>query len=256
MALPTAPVLLLAQGFQRRAALLEVGVERARVGSPPGLVLSWDDVPDRAVRDEAASASWPAPLMLDPGGHRYDRPTIGRGAGAATAPWIGRPAPTSEASWDQAASEALRAQRMLAGEPLIVPTVELGAPDWPDGLESALNAARRAYRNRLASDSEFAVRLCLRDEWLSDLRRRRTLLTELTDLPDERGIALHVRWARSDLLDDAPTIERLRQCVSVLASDGRRVIVLQSGLLGWLALAWGAWGFGAGLSQVAWHDST
>ena len=40
----------LAQGYQRRDALLDVGDRLDQAGRAPGLVLSWDDVPDRAVR--------------------------------------------------------------------------------------------------------------------------------------------------------------------------------------------------------------
>jgi hypothetical protein len=54
---------------------------------------------------------------------------------------------------------------------------------------------------------------------------------------------------------DAARLGALRAVVRVLADDGRRVLVVQSGLIGWLSLAWGAWGFSAGMSQGSWFDS-
>jgi hypothetical protein len=255
MALPGAPVFLLQQTHHHRAALPGVGLARAADGgTAPGILLSYDDVHERGVEDAARSCAPLAPLLADPGGHRPGRLTIN---GIDTASWIGRPAPSTPAEWDQTASEATSAQRALGVDAIIIPTVELESTGWPNGLQGAVDAARRSVlRDRRTGDPEWMVRLCLRDDWILDPTRRRTLLNQVTDLPDDLGVALHVRWARRDIIARDDHLDAVAQTVAALARDDRKVMLCEAGLIGWLAIAWGAWGFTAGTSQSSWHDST
>jgi hypothetical protein len=46
----------------------------------------------------------------------------------------------------------------------------------------------------------------------------------------------------------------LRDLVGALADNGTRVFLPQTGWLGWLAMAWGAWGFSGGMAAGTWGD--
>jgi hypothetical protein len=177
--------------------------------------------------------------------------------GVTTAPWIGRSAPSTPAEWDQTTRDAVAAQRALSTDAIIVPTVELESTHWPNGLQGAVDAARRSVRrDRQTGDPEWMVRLCVRDDWILDPTRRRTLLNQVTDLPDGVGVALHVRWSRRDIIARDDHLDAIAHTVAPLARDDRKVLLCEAGTIGWLAIAWGAWGFTAGTSQSSWHDST
>ena len=255
MALPSAPVFLLHQTFKNRAALPPVGAAGiAAGGTAPGLVVCYDDVHERGVLATAGARGSLSPLIADPGGHRYGRREI---SNIPTASWIRRQPPRSSGEWDQTSSEAIQAQRALQTDALVIPTVELQSADWPNGLQRAVDAARRAFRrDHQPRDPDWFARFCVRDDWISQETLRRTLLQQVTDLPDEVGVALHVRWSRRDILTDNAALRALSATVTALADDDRKVLLLEAGLVGWLAIGWGAWGFTAGASQASWHDST
>jgi hypothetical protein len=175
--------------------------------------------------------------------------------GAPMAGWVRRSAPGNRAEWDATMGDSLAEQRTLGVDALNAPGVELAAGGYPTELERQIDAIRRAWRARLSSDPPWFAQLSLHDDWITNVGMRRFALNQLTDLPDDVGIALHVRFARRDASGDTASLGALRQMVRVLADDGRRVLTVRSGLVGWLSLAWGAWGFTAGMSQGSWLDS-
>lgn len=253
MPLPPAPVFLLGQTLQNRDRLSPVGDARIALGErPPGLLLSWDQVHVEGVHDGRASSAPLQPVLADPGvGEKgFDRVTIQR---KDAANWVGAAQPTTATEWDTAIDRALDAQGALGVDAQIISSSLLRRPDWPDGLQLVLDAARRTWRRRGGGDN--FVRVAVEQAWLNDSRQRRTLLNQITDLPRELGVALHVSWAKSAALGDEECIENLRITVDALASDGRRVLLLEGGALGWLAIAWGAWGFTAGIAQSTWLRS-
>jgi hypothetical protein len=255
MSLPQAPVFVLQQTHHHRAALAPIGAALVADGRrAPGIALSYDDVHERGVQETAGKRVPLEPLLADPGGHRYGRETIN---GIATASWIGRSAPNSTTEWDRTTQEATAAQRQIGADAIIIPTVELESTHWPNGFQKAVDAARRSFlRDRRTGDPEWMVRLCVRDDWITDAARRRTLLNQVTDLPDELGVALHVRWARRDILARTDCLDAISMTVRPLAADNRKILLCEAGMIGWLSIAWGAWGFTAGTSQASWHDST
>ncbi|MGA2165566.1 MAG: hypothetical protein ABSH36_14015 [Solirubrobacteraceae bacterium] len=253
MPLPAAPHFLLDQPYQKRDVLIRVGPEGANQGGrPPGLLLHWGQVHDEGVKGDAASGSQLAPLMASPGAARYERDKIGGHKEAAS--WIRRKAPSTHAEWDTTVDEAIVAQQLLGTAGLIVPTRLLAQADWPDGLQETLDAARRAAARHPTTD--MSVNLILDERWIRDSRLRRTLLNQFTDLPEGIGAAVHIHWSAPDVPDRSASLEALRVVVSALAGDGRRVLLVEAGRLGWLAIAWGAWGFTAGLSGASWTRNT
>lgn len=171
------------------------------------------------------------------------------------ASWVQREAPSTRAQWRATNQEGLAEQRSLGVDALMPPGLELSPSGYPNALERQVDAIRRAWRDRPSTDPAWFARLCLHDDWLTDATLRRFALNLVTDLPDEIGIALHTRFGRRAAGFDQASLEALREFVRVLADDGRLILTLQSGMVGWLSLAWGAWGFSAGLSQTSWLDS-
>lgn len=253
MPLPPAPVLLLGQGYQNRDLLVPIGEAKVNLGEPsPGLLASWGEVHDEGVRAAAADSAPLSPVLANPGARVYDRATIGGHKAAAS--WVQRKAPENTAAWDQAMDEAVAAQQSLSTGGIILPSRRLAAADWPDGLQDALDAARR-IGTRLG-ESDVLAGLILDEPWITDVRLRRTLLNQFTDLPPQLGAAIHIHWSSANAANEPRALADLRTVVSALAQDNRRVLLVEAGVLGWLAVAWGAWGFTAGLSQLSWRRST
>lgn len=255
MSATTEPLMLVHQESQRAAELPPVAIAAQRAGvRSPGLLLSWDHAHRDAVADLAANAGLLDPLLADPGAVAYGRATFGPWK-KDMARWVGRAAPSTATEWDRTVEQALRAQRRLDVARLIVPGVELHGGQFPE-LRDAVAAARRAFQTRPDDDPPWLLRLCVRDEWLKKTTLRDRLLDELADLPEAIGVALHVRWARDDVFAERASVEPLAAAVGDLADDDREVFLLKAGVLGWLATAWGASGFSAGLSQKSWLDHT
>jgi len=253
MALPPAPVLLLSQGYKGRDRLVPVGRSRVAVGGePPGLLLNWGQVHNDGVVADASNAAPLRPVLASPGAVGYSRATIGGHKAAAS--WIQRRAPHTTAEWDLTVDEAIAAQQSLGTPGMVLPSRQLGPADWPDGVQDALDAARRACVRHGGGD--MLVGLILDEPWITDVRLRRTLLNQFTDLPPQLGAAIHVHWSSSDTPNQPRNLSALRTVVRALAEDDRRVLLVEAGGLGWLAIAWGAWGFSAGLSQASWRRST
>ncbi len=55
-------------------------------------------------------------------------------------------------------------------------------------------------------------------------------------------------------VDDQRYLFGLREIVEACADNGIRVFLPNSGWLGWLAMAWGAWGFSGGMAAGTWVD--
>lgn len=247
------PAFYLTQTYYQSDHLPEVGEAlRAANRAIPGLIVDYE-VRDRAGVQSLAQNRKPLdPLLVDPGVLRFGRAQIGR-RDAAT--WVQRSEPTSRAQWKTMIDEAIAAQRVSKSARLIVPGVEIAGGTGVSQLQRGVAGARAAYAGRKSGDGDWLFRLCAHDEWLRDAKQRSNLLDELSDLPDPFGIALHVRWSRRDIGLDRSSLEALRDTVQLLAADGRDVILLRSGIIGWLATAWGSAGFSAGMSRGSWSDA-
>jgi hypothetical protein len=256
MSVPDAPVFLMQQGYVNRGAIKPVAKSLSKEGAEvPGLLLSLDDVALSVVRDTISNGIEPmTPLLIDPGVHRYSRKTIG-GKTLKSAPWIARNAPSDKASWKKTIEEAQKEQRDRGADALITPGVELEATDHA-AFQAQIDAVVRAAALRPDDDPPWFVRVCVHEEWLDKQPLQRLLLSQLTDLSDELGVALHVRWRKDGILRDKPRLEALRKVVEVIANDDRDLLLMQSGILGWLSLGWGSWGFSAGLAHgQGWLDT-
>lgn len=247
------PLVWLHQGWQGRDALEPVANAARLAGKDsPGLLLSYDNVHRLGVGQAAAGAGT-TPFAAD-AGFRYGRQQIGR---VDAAPWLQRATPTTDAQWNRAINEAIHEQRALGPvRALTTPTLEFQGGYARSEIRRLLDASRRAYRVRQAADPPWFVRLTVHDPWLLDQRLRLDLLNEIANLPDDLGVALQVRWGRRDAADDVDALAGLKEFAQTLDRDDRPLLLLHAGVVGWLALAWGARGLSAGLSRRSWLDST
>ena len=231
MPLPPPAQFLLDQPYSRRALLPPVGDQvNTQGGRVPGLLLHWGQVHDEGVVADAANAGRLKPILASPGAKGYEREKIGGHKQAAD--WIRRKAPQTDAEWDQTVDDAVAAQFQLRTAGLILPSRLLSQPDWPDGLQSALDAARRGAARHPTAD--MLVNLILGEPWILDPRLRRTLLNQFTDLPEDLGAAIHIHWSSPERPDQPASLEALRIVVSALANDGRRVLLVEAaGWAGW-----------------------
>ena len=250
MTLPDAPVFFAqhsskGRGHDRLSAVATARDKDSK--TPPGLLLDFGAVHLRGVEEDTSKAGKLAPVV--PSGSAYE---IASKWKVPMAPWVQRAAPSTKAQWDATIKESLKKQRELRVDALVVPGVELVAGDYPKGLEDQVDAVRRAWTERHDDDPPWFVEVCLHDDWIINPTACRLVLNLLTDLPDAIGLALRIRFAKRDAAHDAAVLARLRLVVGALADDGRKVLMVQSGIVGWLSIAWGAWGFSAGMSQESW----
>ncbi|HKH64087.1 MAG TPA: hypothetical protein VKA35_01345 [Solirubrobacterales bacterium] len=240
MTLPDAPVFFAqhtskGRGHDRLSAVAEARSKQSK--APPGLLLDFGAVHLRGVEEDKGKAGKLTPIL--PSGSAYEIPSKWK---VPMASWVQRAAPSTKAEWNATVKESLKKQRELDVDALVVPGAELEAGDYPKGLEDQIDAIRRAWAERADDDPPWFAEFCLHDDWIN----------LLTDLPDAIGVALRIRFAKRDAAGDASVLGKLRFVVGALADDGRKVLLIQSGIVGWLSLAWGAWGFSAGMSQESW----
>jgi hypothetical protein len=245
------PTFFLSQAYKGAQHLPPIGAAlQPRSRQMAGYVASFD-VRGQAQVEQAAKARTPlTPLLADPG-WQFGRPKI---ANQPTTPWVRRNPPTSRTEWQTFVDDAIAAQRAIGADYLVVPGVEMAGGTGVTQLARQVAAVRAAFAAREASDPAWLARICIHDEWLLQAAQRTNLLDELSDLPDPVGVALHVRWGRRAASMDSASLGMLKVVVSRLAADDRDVILLSSGMIGWLATAWGAAGWSAGLSRSSWSD--
>jgi hypothetical protein len=251
MALPDAPVFLIQQAYQGRSDLPAIGEARKKAGhAAPGLFMDFGAVSLQSIRQDVGHHGPLKPLLA--GSARNDTENRTR----PLAPWAGRKAAETRSEWEKTARECLNEQRnKFSLTALTVPGADLSTSAFPTIFERQIDAIRRAWSSRPADDPDWFAHFCLHDDWLKDPTLRRFVLNLVTDLPDPIGVALQVRFSRRDRSTDATTLGGLKEIITVLANDGRHTILVKSGGLGWLSIAWGAWGFTAGRSQGTWVDS-
>jgi hypothetical protein len=251
MTLPPAPAFLIQQTYRGRDELAPIADARIDDGrTPPGLFLDFGAVYLEGVRAHGKAVGKLTPVLCGSAKHIAEKRT------KTLAPWVGCKPPGNRTEWDKAIREALDEQRTkLQLDALTVPGADFSPVGYPTGLERQIDGIRRAWSKRPSDDPPWLAHFSLHDDWLKDASLRRFALNLITDLPAAIGIALQVRFSRRDRSTDQNTLVALREMIKALADDNRRVLLVKAGGLGWLSLAWGAWGFTAGRSQGSWVDS-
>ncbi len=232
--------------------LVDFADELGSDGSRPGVVIAPVNVPDRLdplYRQARAAGA----VIVDPNGHLLDRAHTKRARDHF--PWLATtPRPDDQAGWEAWMNDALEHQRNRpnAAPPdvLITPCPIITAAAGQDELYSVMDAAQAVAD---AADEECWLGVNVDRTYI----REETHLTRLGDtLVDAAppGVVLRAFHGELPPVTDRAYLLGLRDLVEALAENGTRVFLPQAGWLGWLAMAWGAWGFSGGMAAGTWHD--
>lgn len=120
--------------------------------------------------------------------------------------------------------------------------------------QEALNCAFSEGDDALAaleSDERLALNLTLTTSWLSNAALREKLFSQLLDQEQFDTWHIRVQWQSSLRSFHQPTdmafLAGYKRLAQLAKDEGRTLLLPQTGLTGWLQLAFGSTGYGAGL---------
>ncbi|MGA5559965.1 hypothetical protein ACPCUV_02080 [Streptomyces platensis] len=154
---------------------------------------------------------------------------------------------TEDADW---VLQVLEAQRGVGANLLLTPGRALD-PDTPQkSLDAAFQEADEALA--LAERGErLALNLTLPSRWLSSEALRNRLLDQVLDQDQFDVLYIRVQWAQAKAFaptEDADLLMGIKRLSNLCADEGRSLLLPQTGITGWFALAHGATGYGLGVS--------
>jgi hypothetical protein len=243
---------------QRAEELIALADDLAADGPRPGVVFAPVGASSRLAR-LYQHARDRGEAFVDPSGFLLDRDSTAQRA--ANYPWLdatyGRP--TDAGTWTTWMTESLEHQlsndlRGAADEPsiLVTPSPQLTAATGTAELYAVLDAAEAA-RVDVAGDRECWLGIAVDRDYL----RLDARLTELADAVVTAGFpGVVFRCFQTELppIGDRRLLGGLRDLVEGCASGDIGVFLPNAGWVGWLALAWGATGYSAGLTKGSWFD--
>lgn len=145
--------------------------------------------------------------------------------------------------------EVLDAQRGAGANLLLSPGRALDGSDTQPSLDSVFTTADKALAS-LEAGERLALNLTMSGEWLIKPMLREALFDQLIDQQQFDVWYIRVQWPSNLKAYQQPQNAELLQGykrLSQMAEDEERVLILpQTGLTGWLQLAFGSTGFGAG----------
>lgn len=195
-------------------------------------------------------------VAFDPCGFLLDREPTRRAA--ASFPWLVQtPRPASQHEWQNWMTRALEHQLStdLVGDSrapsfLVTACPQLQAAEGARGLYPVLDAALTVQGS---ADGECWLGVNIDQDYLRQevhlVRLANALIASRTP-----GVVLRCFGKQLPPVTDRKLLEGLREIVSSCSANGIHVFLPSSGWLGWLAMAWGAWGFSGGLAKSSWYD--
>jgi hypothetical protein len=148
--------------------------------------------------------------------------------------------------------QVLDAQREAGANLLLTPGRALDTGNPRDSLKTLFEEAEQAV-SLLEREERLALNLTLPARWLSADDLREKLFNELLDREEHEIWFVRVQWPGQRSFTQ-PANEKMLQGykrLAELATDENRLLLLpQTGLTGWLMLAFGARGFGVGSSAT------
>lgn len=156
--------------------------------------------------------------------------------GGRTATWVG---------------DTLDAQRSVNASVLLTPGVMADPTSAPAALAEVRQHASWA-RSALAPGEHLAINITLPPQWLTNESLRDKLLNEILDM-DEDVFYIRVRWplmpqTYGQLLDET-ILDGYVELANVFEDNDKLLILPNTGLTGWAALAWGAHGYSTGIGS-------
>jgi hypothetical protein len=196
-------------------------------------------------------AAWLEPnvnyLLGDPDTRRLHLAFEGRGRARSELDYLGESDPL--ANRKRFVRNALRAQVANGRQTLISPWLIHGISGDERYLEATVEFASIAAEHKLAEDRQLLMGLEATQEIFADKESRDRMVDEViegdADLPIYLRMTIDPPESRRPF-GDAESLRGLREAVEAFRDNGRRVILPQSGLCGYLMLPFGASAFGAG----------
>lgn len=149
-------------------------------------------------------------------------------------------------------ADVLDAQRQAGATVLLTPGVWSDPANPAAALATMREHVSWAHDHCIAGD-HLGVNLTLPASWLTTRTLRDRLLNELIDM-DDQVYYLRVRWPLigqpyGQLLE-SNILDGYAEIASTLDDNDRVLILPNTGLTGWLSLAWGAHGFSTGIGSA------
>jgi len=192
----------------------------------------------------------PGDLVEDP---PLTTPQTAKTPYAADAPAVGMPA---SADWNR---QVIRSQRAAGANVLLTPGRTLDHNNPTAELDEA-GQSLTVLLDEVTGTEVPAWNLTLRANWLIDPSLRNQLFAELVDRDDVLVWHIRVRWPVNSKpygqTLQTQLLEGYQELAETARQEDRALLLPNTGLTGWLCLAWGAAGFGTGPSQAtqAWKD--
>jgi hypothetical protein len=196
--------------------------------------------------------------ILDPHGHLLDRDPTARSRNHF--PWlVETPRPATQSQWEAWMERALDHQTSVpligSGRPpsfVITASPVIEAASGTLELYTVFDAANAVVaRHPAGLDCWVGVsvdRTYLRDE------PHLTRLINTMLASGAQGFVFRASHTQLGPVDDSRYLEGLREVVRTCALNGIPIFLPNSGWVGWLAMAWGAWGFSGGMAATSWVD--
>ncbi|WP_265568467.1 hypothetical protein [Streptomyces hygroscopicus] len=144
----------------------------------------------------------------------------------------------------------LDAQRAVGANLLLTSGRALNPDDPQNSLDSTFQEADQALA--LTERGErVALNLTIPARWLAVGPLRNRLLDEILEQDQFDVLYVRIQWAQTKAFtptEDADLLMGIRRLANLCQDEGRSLLLPQTGLTGWFALAHGATGYGIGVS--------
>lgn len=221
----------------------------------PGVVFAPVNIP-RTLNELYEHARGQGDAIMDPSGYLVDRDPTARARD--NFPWlVETPRPATQLEWEAWMTRALDhqlSQELLgngqAPSFLVTACPQLTAAQGPEKLYVVLDAAAVV---RSQAPNECWLSITVDRDYLREEAHLVRLGNSLVS-SGAPGVVLRCFQSQMPPITDRALLEGLREIVEACSSSGILVFLPSSGWLGWLAMAWGAWGFSGGLAKSSWYD--
>ncbi len=220
----------------------------------PGVLFAPVNVPS-TLSELYETARSKGDAAVDPSGYLIDRPATKRAE--ENFPWLVEARPQTQAEWEAWMTQALEQQvdpQFIGSAPvpafLVTASPQLEAAQGAAGLYPVLDAAAAV---RAQAPAECWLGVTIDRDYLREEVHLVRLANALVS-SGAPGVVLRCFQTQMPPVTDRRLLEGLAEVVESCASNGIRLFLPCAGWLGWLAMAWGAWGFSGGLAKASWYD--
>ncbi|MFF7156767.1 hypothetical protein [Streptomyces sp. NPDC008139] len=149
--------------------------------------------------------------------------------------------------------ESVIAGQRGAGANLLLSPGRALDPDTPEESLDVACTQGDETASHLLTGERCALNLTIPARWLVSDALRDRLLTQIVEQDQFDVIYVRIQWASpgaaSAQVVDAALIDGIKELANLCQDEERKLILPQTGMTGWLSLAFGATGFGTGTSS-------